>query len=405
MRKWGFVWSVAVAGIRVESSLDQIVARCQHFGTCGGCQLQDVAYSAQLEGKRVALAGLLADVGVSAVAEIAVESADPWGYRNRIRLRVESVGGKLRLGYSRASSNEFVAITECPIAAPLLWQAASAMLRLAGAVPLLARWLAMTSEVELFALPNESKLQLQFFLRDAAAAKRDGHHLAAVCERIQAVVPQLVGAGAELDPDLNRSARRSWDGAAWGAAGLQYRVGDRAYWVPRGAFFQINRFLVERLVERVTVGRAGALAWDLFAGVGLFTQALAETFAQVVAVEVADPAVASLTVLARKMPRLDAVHATTLDFLRAQKLQRERPDLIVLDPPRAGIGVEAAEILAGLRVTEIVYVSCDPTTLARDLAVLARSYRVVQVTLFDLFPQTSHIETVVQLRPNSGQTA
>jgi 23S rRNA (uracil1939-C5)-methyltransferase len=385
-----------------ESLQERVIALCPHFGTCGGCQLQDVPYSAQLEHKQEVLTGLLAE---AEIPEIKVESAGPWGYRNRIRLRVERVDGELRLGYSRAASNEFVAVTECPIAAPVLWQAASAMLRLSAEVPLVARWLAMTSEVELFALGDESKLQMQFFLRDAASARRDGHHFATVSERIQAAVPQLVGAGAELDPDLNRTARRSWDGTAWGVAGLQYRVAGRTYWVPRGAFFQVNRFLVDSLVQQVTDGRASRLAWDLFAGVGLFSQALAETFSQVVAVEVADPAGASLGALARSRPEIEAVQATTLDFLRARKLQRERPGLIVLDPPRAGIGVEAAEILAGLGVPEIVYVSCDPTTLARDLEVLGRSYSVEAVTLFDLFPQTSHIETVVQLRRISGENA
>ena len=94
----------------------------------------------------------------------------------------------------------------------------------------------------------------------------------------------------------------------------------------------------------------------------------------------------------------EAVHAPALDFLRARELQRERPELIVLDPPRAGLGAEGAAILGRIGAARLVYVSCDPVTLARDLAVLAEAgYRLEAVTLADLFPQTFHMETVVHL--------
>jgi len=93
----------------------------------------------------------------------------------------------------------------------------------------------------------------------------------------------------------------------------------------------------------------------------------------------------------------EAVTSTTWDFLREAMVQRERPELIVLDPPRAGADVDACELLLRLEAREMVYVSCDPTTLARDLAVLQRGYRIRALHVVDLFPQTSHIETVVVL--------
>ncbi len=149
-------------------------------------------------------------------------------------------------------------------------------------------------------------------------------------------------------------------------------------------------------------GADGELAWDLFAGVGLFTRALAERFARVVAVEGGDAAAASLAVAAKggKGERgFEAVHGATMEFLRAREHQRERPELVVLDPPRAGLGVEAAEVLGRIGAARVVYVSCDPTTLARDLVVLVRAgYGVESVDLVDLFPQTFHLETVVRLR-------
>jgi 23S rRNA (uracil1939-C5)-methyltransferase len=212
---------------------------------------------------------------------------------------------------------------------------------------------------------------------------------------------QLTGATATLDSAHSRQSRRAWPGTTWGAPGLTYPAAGRSYWLPRGAFFQVNRFLIDRLVSVVTSDRSGPVAWDLYAGVGLFTRALAERFALVVAVEGAEPAAAALATL--KAP-VTAIHSSTLDFLRARVLDRERPSLIVLDPPRAGLGHEAAQLLNRIGAAEIVYVSCDPTTLALDLAHLTE-YEIVTLTLVDLFPQTFHIETIthLKLRPNNSK--
>ena len=168
------------------------------------------------------------------------------------------------------------------------------------------------------------------------------------------------------------------------------------FWVPRGAFFQINRYLLPDLLALAVANRTGALAWDLYAGVGLFSRALATQFTHVTAVEIAEPAVAALA--ATKLTNLRAVKATTLDFLRRAVTQRDRPDLIVLDPPRTGAGRDVCELLGRVAAPTIVYVSCSPETLPADLATLsAAGYTVAELHLFDLFPQTTHIETVAVL--------
>jgi 23S rRNA (uracil1939-C5)-methyltransferase len=385
----------------LEPSPDRVEPRCIHFGECGGCHYQHAAYPAQLALKAEILGGILAQAGLEDLPPIRTNSASEWGYRNRIRLRMERTAEGFQAGYSRRASNEFLPIRMCPIAAPLLWRAMGVLIVLAASDSLIARWLAAVSEVELFCTADESRLQLRFLLREAEAARREPGIFGSVCERIRAQLPELAGAGAELDPDLNRRVRRRWQGAEWGSAGINYKVAGRAYWVSRGAFFQVNRFLVDRLVELVCADASGDLAWDLFAGVGLFSRVLAETFKRVIAVEAADAAAADLAAAAkgaRDRPAFEAVHSPTLDFLRLHGLQRERPDLIVLDPPRAGLGAEAAALLAGIPSPRLVYVSCDPTTLARDLAILTRaSFRIDAIDLIDLFPQTFHIETVVHL--------
>jgi 23S rRNA (uracil1939-C5)-methyltransferase len=182
---------------------------------------------------------------------------------------------------------------------------------------------------------------------------------------------------------------------SWGADGLSYRAADQNYWVSRGGFFQVNRFLQDELVRAVTADREGALAWDLYAGVGLFSRVLDRGFEQVVAVEAA----ASDLVKSFKGAGKRAVEATTVEFLRVAVVQRERPDLVVMDPPRSGVGAEVCALLARVSAPTMVYVSCDPVTLARDLKILCEAgYSVVELHMVDLFPQTFHLESVVILR-------
>jgi len=186
------------------------------------------------------------------------------------------------------------------------------------------------------------------------------------------------------------------------AGGFQFRVSHLS-------FFQVNRFLIEELLSAVTKDKKGELALDLYAGVGFFTMPLAKTFKKVVSVDANLAATRDLYANAE----LAGVEVTTFnehteDYL---KKPQERPDLVVLDPPRAGLGAAAAAKLVELGAPEIVYLSCDPSTLARDLAILTGNakkpadvaargpfYEIVSMDLFDLFPQTFHIETLVRLR-------
>jgi 23S rRNA (uracil1939-C5)-methyltransferase len=184
--------------------------------------------------------------------------------------------------------------------------------------------------------------------------------------------------------------------AKWGAPSISYAAAGFDYRVDQGAFFQVNRWLIEALVESVTRGYSGKLAWDLFAGVGLFARRLATSFDRVIAVESAPPAANALE--ANLMGTTGtAVRAATLEFLRNAP-NSVRPDLIVVDPPRTGLGAEITTLLAGIAAPTLVYVSCDPATLARDLrALVASGCHIESATLADLFPQTFHLETVVHL--------
>jgi 23S rRNA (uracil1939-C5)-methyltransferase len=378
----------------------EVDARCPHFGACGGCQLQHLRYETQLEHKQAALTALFADAGLRDLPAIMPHAAEPWEYRNRIRLRIERVEEELRFGYSRRASNVFLPIVECPIAAEPLWNTAAALLQLAQADATMAALVDASAEVELFANHDLSRLQVTFFARSKRAKPLP--KFADVMAKLQAALTAQI-AGAALvyaDPQSGRILRTL---SEHGASGLAYRVQDETYWITRGGFFQVNRFLLNTLVTLVSTvdgtPRTGPLAWDLFAGVGLFSRVLAQHFERITAVEANTVAVDDLRGTLRKLsPASTAVAATTLDFLRRALVDRDRPSLVVLDPPRAGAGVEVCTLLAKIGPQEIVYVSCDPSTLARDLAVLAPHYTVEALHMVDLFPQTVHVESVAMLR-------
>jgi 23S rRNA (uracil1939-C5)-methyltransferase len=375
----------------MSASKDRVKPACSHFGECGGCQYQHAEYPTQMKIKSSILQETLERAGLIALPNIESHLGPQWGYRNRMRLRIEELDDIPRVGYNRRGTNEFLAIHECPIAAPILWRAAQSLLQVAAQTPSAARWLSNAVEAEFFTTGDEKKLQMTIYVR------KDQPGLAAFCEHLKQVIPELAGAGTSLIKltGPQRQVQKPRPLESWGATGLSYRAADEDYWISRGGFFQVNRFLIDELVRIVAEDRNGQLAWDLYAGVGLFSRALAKKFRQVVAVETAGIDLIN----SFKGPGKHAVEATTVDFLRHAVIQRERPQLIVMDPPRAGVGADVCSFLARIAAPEIVYVSCDPVTLARDLKMLVDAgYKLQEVHLIDLFPQTFHLETVVVLR-------
>jgi 23S rRNA (uracil1939-C5)-methyltransferase len=364
----------------VAAAAERVAPACKHFGACGGCQYQHAEYKAQLAYKQAILRETLERGGVRAPEEIAVMSGEPWAYRNRIRLAFDADG---RAGYRGRRSHAVVAIEECPIAAPSLVQAALSAGELFRRFGVSSR----PAELSLFCDAAETSMLASVFTNGAARVP--------LTDYFDALLPQIPSLrGVEL-VEMRQGQPRTV--ARAGAESIAYRAAGFDYRVDHGAFFQVDRWLMDELVECVTHGLSSGLAWDLFAGVGLFARKLAESFGDVVAVESATAAMAALKVNLTGT-NATAVKAATLDFLRGA-LKGERPDLIVVDPPRAGLGAETTELLGRIAAPKLVYVSCDPATLARDLrALVGAGYAIERMTLADLFPQTFHLETVVRLR-------
>ena len=362
-------------------SPDRIEPRCPHFGICGGCSYQHATYEAQVALKQEILRETLQRAGLQAPDHIDLLTGEPWSYRNRIRVAFDRAG---RVGYRGRRSHEILPIDECPIAAPLLIQAAlRAAEILRNTKPALG-----ATEISLFCDAEESALLASIFV-NMTTTKGFNEFAADWKER----VPELVG--LECVQTLAHEVPKRI--AQWGEESLIYRAASFDYRVDHGAFFQVNRWLIDGLVQKVVGERRGMLAWDLFSGVGLFARRLTKRFKQVIAVESATNATKALT---RNLDGTtgQSVTADTLSFLRNSR-QAAKPDLIVVDPPRAGLSADVTAVLGEIGADELVYVSCDPSTLARDLkAIGASGYTIASVTLADLFPQTFHLETVVTLR-------
>ncbi len=312
----------------------RVTPGCPYFERCGGCQYQHIDYPAQLEQKREILREVLRRVcKIDFAGEIGVLSADPWEYRNRVQLHVDD--GKL--GYFGQHSRDLVAIDHCPIASPKLNETI-------GKVD------AQQASTALELFTNETDVQVNVLDR----------------------VPR---------PALTTLA----------SLGVTTPIEYGGFRVSRNSFFQVNRFLIDRVVECAIADARGEWAIDLYAGVGLFSTKLAERFGKVTAVESSD---SSFRDLQHNFPQ-PATQANVEDYLAGLE---EVPDFILADPPRAGLGKLVVKELARIHAPRLTIVSCDPATLARDLqGLIVQNYRIEKLTLVDLFPQTFHLETVVEL--------
>lgn len=380
-------YATARADAILEPSPERTQPRCPYFGECGGCQYQHASYPLQLEMKLAILRETLARAGIHEMPPITLLHAREYGYRNRIRLHVDLGADDVRIGYYARGSRTLLDVRECPIAAPLLHESLIA-LREAAAARLVP---AGTTQVELFSTPQDEVLISLYAVRDPGTLA-----ITSLAQFMLAREPRIKGVSSFVGGDDRRPPRAM---ASSGATGLAYRVGIHTLHVSAACFFQTNRFLVEPLQQLVTQDRSGALAWDLYAGVGLFATALASRFKRVIAVEAAPAAAADLAHNLRGA-NAKAVRATTLEFLRreAKAAAIKPPDLIVVDPPRSGLGKDITGLLAKIAAQEIVYISCDPATLSRDLrALLDSGYTTRNMHLIDLFPQTFHLETVTVL--------
>lgn len=376
-------------------SADRVEPGCPYFGRCGGCHYQHIDYAAQLRHKAEILRETLRRTAkLDLRQDIVLHSSEPWAYRNRTRMHVHHQP-QFALGYFRHNSHVLLPVENCPISSPLINQAVAAvwMLGRESSVP------ESVHGLQFFANHDDTKMMLEAYVRPGSDAKE----LQPFAAKLHSSMPQIAGVVVFATSPVEDESRlhapltsvHSETSQAIGEQSLMYHIVGSDYRVSAGSFFQTNRFLIDKLVEIVVTNRTGRAALDLYAGAGLFTQRLARNFDQVLAVESSQHSFADLR---HNVPaNVKCIRSTTETFL-AERSSKLAPDLVVLDPPRAGLGEKATAALGRMSASYVTYVSCDPATLSRDLRVLLESgYRVEQAHLVDLFPQTYHMETVLHL--------
>jgi 23S rRNA (uracil1939-C5)-methyltransferase len=383
----------------LEPSRKRISPGCPYFGSCGGCHYQHASYEHQLEIKREILRETLRRTAkLELPFDIEVHPSPPWNYRNRSRLQVKGTPS-FAAGYFKLASHELLPVEECPISSVLINRGITSLWQMgrASKVPQGVR------EVEFFANADDSQLLVTVgCTREARRSNVRGW-----AEDWRAAFPEIEGIVAFREPNPgDRKAAPQEILVSLGDSFLVYQTRQDTYRVSAGSFFQTNRYLIDELVKVVTGGYSGKLALDLYAGVGLFSTALACDFDHIVSVESSQTSSADLSY--NRPTNGEAVQAATEQYLVHAETTRRfgkgadfaliKPDLVVVDPPRSGLGERVARMVATLGASRVVYVSCDPATLARDMVILlAAGYRVEQLHLVDLFPQTYHLESVVHL--------
>ena len=335
----------------IEPGPDRVDAPCSVFGRCGGCRWQHLAYPAQLEAKRKILREALTRIGGWMPPEEIPFTPSPSGYGYRTRARV--LLGRAGVGYRREASHALCPVERCPILVPELDAE-------------LARWAGGEGSQGRVDAPEEWEMVAD----DGGSVRRHG----------------LEGSAAALPAPSEFSV-----------------AGDRMTISP-GTFVQANRLLHAALHRAVlaAAGR-GARALELHAGAGFFSLVLARQFEALEVVESSSGAVADLRVnLARAGLSHVQVSEGHVDRMLESRA-RDGVDLVLLDPPRAGLSESASAALIEIAAPRVVYLSCDPATLARDTARLgAGGYALESVEGFDLFPQTAHLEALVVLTRQGG---
>jgi len=368
---------------RLQDGPSRRPSPCAVSHRCGGCSYQELGYDGQLALKAAILRESLARAGAAYDGEVEVVPSPERGWRSRATLHAAMRASRLVLGLHEARSHEVVEFEECLQLSGRLNRVVSGLRAALAREPAVARRLEAVDLVE----------------------SDDGSEVVAAL--LGSFDPAKVGSLASLArelPDLTGLGFLSGRGPAGryvsvsGSPYVHSRILGRRFRAHVRSFFQANRFLRERLAEQVAgfVPDGGAVL-DLYSGVGLFAISLAARAEHVLGLESNAGAVADAVENARGLAHVRFVKGDVAEQLASMPAP-SAAEHVVLDPPRTGAGVPVVRAIVARRPRTVVYVSCDPPTLGRDLAELARGgYRPDALVAFDMFPDTFHVETVVRL--------
>lgn len=353
----------------VTPSPQRVEPRCPHFGTCGGCHWQHIAYETQLRFREEILRSQLKRIGhlADVLVRPTLDMTNPWNYRNRVQLHLDEHG---QLGFLAAREHRVVPIRECHIMHPLLYEVFSA-------------------------------LDIDFPELEAVSIR------AGVTTGEQLLILETTGHTAPaLEADLPVSCVLLLEDGTpvtyLGDSHISENVAGRCLRISATSFFQVNTAQLEHLVKTVQqyLGPQGnEVLLDVYCGVGVLGLSLAEAVRTVIGIDESEAAISDARFNSQELDNVRYVQGSAEGILPSLD---EAADMVILDPPRQGCHKRVLRALLDLAPAKIVYVSCDPATLARDLGRLVQGgYELMEIQPLDMFPQTCHIEAVALLHLES----
>lgn len=353
----------------LEASPERVTPRCLHFGECGGCHYQHMSYEEQLKTKQMVLRDQLERIGRLTQPPVAptIPSPEAFNYRNQVQFQVSSAG---KPGYFRANNRGVIEIAECHLPQkPIneLW-------------PLL--------EIDPAARINKIGLRLgaddDFLVLFESDKPLDAEF------NLEALPVSVVHSSPEGTQVLAGSPYRS----------MQIR--DKTFQISSDSFFQVNTAMAEKMVATLEgwMLNKPKLLLELYAGVGLFSAFLAERVERLAAVESSPSACDDFAINLDEFENVELYQGAVEEIIPMLEIE---PDVVLLDPPRGGVDKEVLGKVLSFSAEQIIYISCDPATLARDSRILADGgYKPETIVPFDLFCQTYHIESMSTWRPDRG---
>jgi 23S rRNA (uracil1939-C5)-methyltransferase len=342
-------------------SPERITPKCKHFGVCGGCAYQQLSYQAQLQVKTDILRDQLMRIGKMQDPPVQPMVASPqeWNYRNNIQFHLSRAG---ELGYIRANNRDMFPISECHL-----------------------------PEATLNSLWPSLEFDPDLGLERISLRLGTDEEIMLVLESDNPEPPEL-----ELEAAISVVHLTGDDMVVMAGDGaMTISVKERAFRVSAASFFQVNTNMagqmLQYLLDHLPVSPQTTLL-DVYCGVGLFSSFFAGRVGRLIGIEASPSACEDFTANLDEFDNVELYEAPAETVLPGLDV---RPDIVIVDPPRAGLDMRALEALLALRPACLAYVSCDPSTLARDAArLISGGYRLAQVTPFDLFPQTYSIESI-----------
>ncbi len=348
----------------LTTSPERIDPKCKHFGKCGGCHFQNLPYEKQLQAKTEILRDQLQRIGKIENPPVMQMVAAPleWNYRNHVQFHLTAEG---KVGFINAKGNSTLPIEECHL-----------------------------PETGINAFWPELQFESNKDVERVSLRAGQDEELMVVLESEDPETPEL-----EIEADV--SVVHLFDEHAVVIAGqdnLIFNILGKEFRVSAASFFQVNTKMAEKMVEHL-VSRlpvtASTTLLDVYCGAGLFSKFFADKCQQVIGIETSESACEDFAFNLDEFDNVEIYEGTAEEVLPGLAGRLDSSTCMIVDPPRAGIEKHALDAIISIKPQIIAYVSCDPSTLARDAARLINGgYRLVEVTPFDLFPQTYHIESI-----------